>query len=137
MIAADRVVSTTCPYCGVGCNLQLHIKDEYIYKVTSPFDGIVNRGNLCVKGRFGYDFIYNPERVTTPLIRKRAQAAGRRTQAFDREEWREVSWDEALDYTATRLVEIYQRDGADAMGNWCAFFCEITVLPIAHVGFNL
>jgi len=119
MIAADRVVSTTCPYCGVGCNLQLHIKEDYIYKVTSPFDGIVNRGNLCVKGRFGYDFIYNPERVTTPLIRKRAQAAGTRTQAFDREEWREVSWDEALDYTATRLVEIYQRDGADAMAVYC------------------
>ncbi|HZH84914.1 MAG TPA: formate dehydrogenase subunit alpha, partial [Phototrophicaceae bacterium] len=119
MIAADRVVSTTCPYCGVGCNLQLHIKEDYIYKVTSPFDGIVNRGNLCVKGRFGYDFIYNPERVTTPLIRKREQAAGTRTQAFDREEWREVSWDEALDYTATRLVEIYQRDGADAMAVYC------------------
>jgi formate dehydrogenase alpha subunit len=119
MIAADRIVSTTCPYCGVGCNLQLHIKEDYIYKVTSPFDGIVNRGNLCVKGRFGYDFIYNPERVTTPLIRKRAQAAGTRTQAFDREEWREVSWDEALDYTATRLVEIYQRDGADAMAVYC------------------
>ena len=119
MIAADRVVSTTCPYCGVGCNLQLHIKEDYIYKVTSPFDGIVNRGNLCVKGRFGYDFIYNPERVTTPLIRKRAQAAGTRTQAFDREEWREVSWNEALDYTATRLVEIYQRDGADAMAVYC------------------
>ncbi|MGN6734096.1 MAG: formate dehydrogenase subunit alpha [Candidatus Binatia bacterium] len=119
MIAADRIVSTTCPYCGVGCNLQLHIKDEYIYKVTSPFDGIVNHGNLCVKGRFGYDFIYNPERVTTPLIRKQAQAAGTRTQAFDREEWREVSWDEALDYTASRLVEIYQRDGADAMAVYC------------------
>lgn len=119
MIAADRVVSTTCPYCGVGCNLQLHIKDEYIYKVTSPFDGVVNHGNLCVKGRFGYDFIYNPERVTMPLIRKQTQAPGTRTQAFDREQWREVSWDEALDYAATRLVEIYQRDGADAMAVYC------------------
>ena len=49
MINADRVVPTTCPYCGVGCNLELHIKDDYIYKVTSPFDGVVNQGNLCVK----------------------------------------------------------------------------------------
>jgi formate dehydrogenase alpha subunit len=119
MIAADRVVSTTCPYCGVGCNLQLHIKDEYIYKVSSPFDGVVNHGNLCVKGRFGYDFIYNPDRVTTPLIRRTAQAPGMRSQAFDREQWREVSWDEALDYTANRLIEIYQRDGADAMAVYC------------------
>ena len=59
MITPDRVVPTTCPYCGVGCNLELHIKDDYVYKVTSPFDAVVNRGNLCVKGRFGYDFIYN------------------------------------------------------------------------------
>jgi formate dehydrogenase alpha subunit len=119
MIAADRVVSTTCPYCGVGCNLQLHIKDEYIYKVSSPFDGVVNHGNLCVKGRFGYDFIYNPDRVTTPLIRKKPQMPGTRSQAFDRDQWREVSWDEALDYTANRLLEIYQRDGADAMAVYC------------------
>jgi len=119
MIAPDRVVPTTCPYCGVGCNLELHIKDDYVYKVTSPFEAIVNHGNLCVKGRFGYDFIYNKDRVTTPLIRKKAQAPGARTQAFDRDQWREVSWDEALDYTTDRMVEIYQRDGADAMAVYC------------------
>jgi formate dehydrogenase alpha subunit len=119
MITPDRIVPTTCPYCGVGCSLELHIKDDYIYKVTSPFDGIVNRGNLCVKGRFGYDFLYNQDRVTAPLIRKKAQAPGARTQAFDREQWRQVSWDEALDYTADRLVEIYKRDGADAMAVYC------------------
>jgi formate dehydrogenase alpha subunit len=119
MIKPDRIVPTTCPYCGVGCNLELHIKDDYIYKVTSPFDCVVNRGNLCVKGRFGYDFIYNKDRVTVPLIRKTAQAPGTRTQAFDRSEWHQVSWDEALDYTADRLVEIYNRDGADAMAVYC------------------
>ena len=119
MITADRIVPTTCPYCGVGCNLELHIKDDYVYKVTSPFDSVVNHGNLCVKGRFGYDFIYNKDRVTTPLIRKKVQAPGARSQAFDRDQWREVSWDEALDYTADRLCEIYQRDGADAMAVYC------------------
>ena len=77
MITADRTVPTTCPYCGVGCGLQLHIKNDYIYKVTSSFDSVVNHGNLCVKGRFGYDFIYNKDRVTTPLIRKTKQTAGR------------------------------------------------------------
>ncbi len=119
MIKADRIVSTTCPYCGVGCNLQLHVKDDYIFKVTSPFDAVVNQGNLCVKGRFGYDYIYHPKRVTTPLIRKTLQKPGKRTQAFDRDEWREVSWNEALDYTADRLVEIFRRDGSDAMSVYC------------------
>ncbi|MGB7876542.1 MAG: formate dehydrogenase subunit alpha [Anaerolineales bacterium] len=119
MIKADRVVSTTCPYCGVGCNLQVHVKDDYIFKVTSPFDAVVNQGNLCVKGRFGYDYVYHPKRVTTPLIRKTPQKPGERTQAFDRDEWREATWDEALDYVADRLVEIYQRDGSDAMSVYC------------------
>ena len=120
MITPDRVVPTTCPYCGVGCNLELHIKDDYVYKVTSPFDAVVNHGNLCVKGRFGYDFVYNKDRVTTPLIRKTMQAPGARTQAFNRDLWREASWEEALDYTAARLVEIYRRDGADAMAVYCS-----------------
>ena len=115
MIHPDRVVSTVCPYCGVGCNLELHLKDDYIYKVTAPFDSVVNQGNLCVKGRFGYDFIYHPQRVTTPLMRKTPQQPGTRTQAFNRDEWREVTWDEALDAVADRLVEIYHRDGPGAL----------------------
>jgi formate dehydrogenase alpha subunit len=119
MIDPDKITRTTCPYCGVGCTLELHVKDDFIYKVTSPFDSPVNHGNLCVKGRFGYDFIYHPNRVTTPLIRKTPQEPGKRTQAFDLSEWREVSWDEALDYVADRLVEIYQRDGSDALAVYC------------------
>lgn len=118
-IIADRVVTTTCPYCGVGCNLELHVKDDFIYRVTSPFDSPVNHGNLCVKGRFGYDYIYHPRRVTVPLIRRIDQRPGERTQAFDLSEWREVSWDEALDYVAQRLVEIYRRDGPQAMAVYC------------------
>jgi formate dehydrogenase alpha subunit len=119
MISPDKIVSTTCPFCGVGCNLQLHLKDEFIYKVTSPFDSVVNHGNLCVKGRFGYDFIYHQARVTTPLIRKQPQKPGSRTQAFDRDEWRDASWDEALDLVTNRLCEIYERDGAKAMAAYC------------------
>jgi len=115
----DRIVSTTCPYCGVGCNLELHLKDDFVYRVTSPFDAVVNQGNLCVKGRFGYDFIYHPRRITTPLIRKQAQAAGARRQAFDLDEWQPVSWDEALDLVADRLVEIYRRDGPHALAVYC------------------
>jgi formate dehydrogenase alpha subunit len=119
MIKADRIVTTTCPYCGVGCNLELHVRDDYIFKVTSPFDSPVNHGNLCVKGRFGYDYIYHPRRVTTPLIRRSRQKPGRRTQAFDREEWLEVSWDQALDTVADRLVEIHRRDGPEALAVYC------------------
>jgi len=119
MIKADRVVTSTCPYCGVGCALQLHVKDDYIFKVTTPFDSPVNHGNLCVKGRFGYDYVYHPKRVTTPLIRRTPQKAGERTQAFDLSEWREATWDEALEYAADRLVEIYKRDGSDAMAVYC------------------
>src|SRR3972149_1049705 len=119
MIQPDRVVSTTCPYCGVGCTLELHIQQNTIYKVTSPFDSPVNHGNLCVKGRFGYDFIFSLKRVTTPLIRKTPQKPGARTQAFDRSEWREVTWNEALDYVADRLVEIYRRDDSDALAVYC------------------
>ncbi len=117
----DRMVKTTCPFCGVGCTLELHIEDDFIFRVTSPFDSVVNHGNLCVKGRFGYDFVYSPDRVTTPLIRKTPQKPGARTQAFDRSEWREASWDEALDLVADRLVEIYRRDGPRAMAAYsCA-----------------
>lgn len=119
MIKPDHITTTTCPYCGVGCTLQLHVKDNFIFKVTSPFDSPVNQGNLCVKGRYGYDFVYHPKRVTKPLIRKTPQKAGVRTQAFDLSEWREATWDEALDYVADRLMEIYRRDGPDAMAVYC------------------
>lgn len=119
MLTPDRVVSTTCPYCGVGCNLHLHIKDDFIYRVTSPHDAVVNKGNLCVKGRFGYDFIYHPDRVDTPLMRVTPQQAGTRMPAKERSDWRAVSWDEALDHIADRLVEIYRRDGSDALAVYC------------------
>ena len=119
MSETNKMVSTVCPYCGVGCNLELHIRNNFIYRVTSPFNAVVNKGNLCVKGRFGYDYIYHQRRVTTPLIRKNQQVPGKRTQAFEKSDWREVSWDEALDYAADRLCEIYQRDGSKAMAVYC------------------
>ena len=116
MIKPDKIVSTVCPYCGVGCNLELHIKDNTIFSVTSPFDSPTNHGNLCVKGRFGYDFLYNSRRITTPLIRKEKQIAGKRKPAKDMSEWREASWDEALDLIADSMTAIYKRDGSDALG---------------------
>ena len=138
MIKPDRIVSTTCPYCGVGCNLQLHVKDETIFKVTAPFDAVVNKGNLCVKGRFGYDYIYHPKRVTKPLARRylldgKPKPEGREqvfaistdgepipnSQVSNDWDWVETNWDTALDLVADHLVEIYQRDGSDAMSVYC------------------
>jgi predicted molibdopterin-dependent oxidoreductase YjgC len=63
----DQVMTTTvCPYCGVGCNLDLHVQDNTIVKVTSPDDHDVTRGNLCIKGRFGFQFIQNYEEEEPP-----------------------------------------------------------------------
>jgi predicted molibdopterin-dependent oxidoreductase YjgC len=103
-------VRTTCPYCGVGCQLSLHVKDGKIVKVTGFEGAAPNQGRLCVKGRFGYDFIYSPERLTTPLIRD--QKGG---------ELREASWDEALDLVAGKSKETMDRHGPDAIaGVSCA-----------------
>lgn len=103
-----KTVRTTCPYCGVGCQLLLHVKDEKIVKVTGVEDGAPNYGRLCVKGRFGYDFIYSDKRLKTPLIKENG-------------ELREASWDEALDLVANKFKEIIQHHGPDAVaGVSCA-----------------
>ena len=67
---ADRVVRSTCPYCGVGCQIDLNVKDDRIFRVDAPFDVAPNFGRLCVKGRFGTDFVHHPSRLTAPLIRR-------------------------------------------------------------------
>jgi len=103
MIKPDRIVTTTCPYCGVGCVLNLHIKDDFIYRVTSPFDSPTNHGNLCVKGRFGYDFIHSKDRLTQPLMRKDDKLVP-------------ATWDEALGHVAKRLLEIREKYGPDSIG---------------------
>ncbi len=101
-------IRTTCPYCGVGCQFWLHVRDGRIVKVTGVEEAEPNHGRLCVKGRFGYDFIYSPERLTTPLIR-------------EGEGFREASWDEALDLVADRLKAIIAQYGPDSIaGVSCA-----------------
>jgi formate dehydrogenase major subunit len=103
-----KKVRTTCPYCGVGCQMWLHVKAGKIVKVTAVEDAAPNRGRLCVKGRFGYDFIYSEERLKTPLIREKG-------------DFREASWDEALDLVANRFREIIATQGPDAIaGVSCA-----------------
>ena len=103
-------IATICPYCGCGCTLMLSTVGNRIVDVTSDPDVGINRGLLCVKGRFGFDFISHPERLTTPLIRRdgRLEAA---------------SWDEALDLVARRLGEIKGRHGPEAIAGLASAKC--------------
>ena len=78
----DRIVTSTCPYCGVGCQIDLEVKNDKIVRVT-PANGAANHGQVCVKGKFGQEFVSSPQRLTTPLIRKHGELV-------------EASWDEAI-----------------------------------------
>jgi len=103
-----KTVKTTCGYCGVGCQLELHVKGNQIIKVTGAEDTAPNYGSLCVKGRFGYDFVHSPERLKSPLIKKDGK-------------FEEVSWEEALDFIAGRLTEIKDKYGLGSIvGIGCA-----------------
>jgi predicted molibdopterin-dependent oxidoreductase YjgC len=97
-----RPVRTTCSYCGVGCQMDLHVQDNRVVKITGA-DTVPNHGSLCVKGRFGFDFIASDQRLTTPLIRENGTH-------------REASWDEALDLVAEKLGTIRDAHGGDAVG---------------------
>ena len=104
----ETTVRTTCPYCGVGCQQLLHVQDGRIVKVTGVEGAEPIQGRLCVKGRFGYDFIYSEERLKTPLIR-------------EKDGFREASWDEALDLVASKFKQIIAESGPDAVaGVSCA-----------------
>ena len=115
MIKADKTVRTTCPYCGVGCQLNLNVIDGYIYRVDAPFDAAPNYGMLCVKGRFGTDYVKHPRRVKTPLIR-----ANRDEARSAKPVWREASWDEALDLVADELVSLVKNHGGDALASYAS-----------------
>lgn len=104
MLQADRIVQTTCPYCGVGCQLDLHIKDNVIFRVNGRFDNDVNHGNLCVKGRFGYDFVHAADRLKRPLYRPHRRA-----------NWQETTWDYALTLAASRLAYYRDQFGPDSI----------------------
>ncbi|HNS01163.1 MAG TPA: molybdopterin-dependent oxidoreductase [Anaerolineae bacterium] len=119
----DSVVRSTCPYCGVGCQVLLYVKDERIMRIDAPFDAAPNYGRLCVKGRFGTDYVHHPDRLTTPLIRRNLTAPrpGRRVAATGPEDWRAASWEEALDLVADRLLALRAAYGPDSItANACA-----------------
>ncbi len=101
---ADKV-RTTCNFCGVGCQLDLHVEAGEVVRVTSPPPGeTVNDGNLCIKGRFSYEFIHHEERLTRPLVR------GEDGQLH------ETTWDDAIQVAARGLLGVRDRHGADSLG---------------------
>ncbi|MBV8466439.1 MAG: formate dehydrogenase subunit alpha [Burkholderiales bacterium] len=101
-VPAERWTRSTCVYCGVGCQMEVGSESDRVVAVR-PVDSPVNRGHLCVKGRYAFEFNHAADRVTAPMVR-------------NGDAWREVSWDEALDFAASRLKDVFARDGADAIG---------------------
>ena len=120
---ADKVVTTTCTYCGVGCQLDLNINGNKIIRVTSNPKAPVNGMALCVKGRYGYDFVHHPDRLTKPLVRKyllegkeREKERAGEGEKGRRGEWVETDWETALSITARKLREARDTYGADSIG---------------------
>jgi formate dehydrogenase major subunit len=105
----DRKVKTTCTYCGVGCQMDLIIKDNKVVRVD-PAGGGPNNETLCVKGKFGYKFIDSTDRLKTPLIRKNGQLT-------------EATWDEALTLVADKMIETKNNHGANSIGAMASARC--------------
>ena len=117
---ADRQVDSVCPYCGVGCQITYHIADNEILHVEGR-EGPGNMGRLCVKGRFGFDYITHPHRLTAPLIRKEGVPKDALADVDPANPWthfREATWDEALDFAAAGFGRIRERDGGKALAGF-------------------
>jgi len=97
-----KTVLTTCTYCGCGCGFYLEVLDGQVIDTIPCKTNPVNQGKLCIKGWNVHEFIQSPKRLTTPLVRKNGELV-------------EVSWDEALDYTVSKLKSIKASDGGDAI----------------------
>jgi predicted molibdopterin-dependent oxidoreductase YjgC len=121
-------VRTACSYCGVGCTFDLNVRDGKIMRVTSAEDAAVNGLSLCVKGRYGYDYVHHPDRLTRPLVRAKwladieskieageGRVADPDTRISEGETFIETDWDTALDVVADKLTEVKKTDGGDAL----------------------
>ena len=119
-ITPDKQVDSVCPYCGVGCQLTFNVKDDKIVSVNGR-SGPANNSRLCVKGRYGFDYIHNPERLTQPMIR-REDVPKHASLPFDPANplthFRPASWEEALTHAANGFMKIKDRDGASALAGF-------------------
>jgi len=105
-----RNIKTTCPYCGVGCQMELNIKDNKIIKIYGVDEGSDNKGHLCVKGRFGFDYVHHPERLVTPLIKREGK-------------FEQASWDEALNLVTKKFEELKDKYGSNALAGLSSAKC--------------
>ena len=122
--AVDKKVDSVCPFCGVGCLLTYNVKDNTIVSVDGR-DGPANHSRLCVKGRFGFDYIHNPQRLTVPLIRKAGvpkDPDALNALNIHASDWsqvfREATWDEALDLAASKLKDLRDMRGKKALAGF-------------------
>jgi formate dehydrogenase major subunit len=120
LVQADRTVDSLCPFCGVGCQLTYHVKDNTILRVEGR-DGPANHGRLCVKGRYGFDYVHHRQRLTKPLIR-RAGVPKSADFVVDPDNplaaFREATWEEALDLAAGGLRRIRDARGPQALAGF-------------------
>ncbi len=125
-VATDKQVDSVCPYCGVGCQLTYHLKNDEIVYVEGR-NGPSNHNRLCVKGRFGFDYPRHPSRLTTPLIRREGVAKGLDPD-FDPAQplthFREASWEEALEFAATGLITLKAEQGPQALAGFGSAKCS-------------
>ncbi len=119
-IEADRKVDSVCPYCGVGCLLTYHVKDDKILRVEGR-EGPANFSRLCVKGRYGFDYVNHPQRLLKPLIRKEGVPKGL-NEYFDPSDpskmFREASWDEAMELAIGGLQKIKNELGGAGLAGF-------------------
>ncbi len=108
-VKADGKVTTICPYCGVGCAMDYYVKDGRIVYARGNPNG-VNKGDDCIKGRFGWEFVHSRERLRAPMIKRDGKFV-------------EVSWDEALEYVAKRFEEMREKYGADSIAGLSSAKC--------------
>ncbi len=120
LLEADREVDSVCPYCGVGCLLTYHVRDEKIIRVEGR-DGPANFSRLCVKGRYGFDYVNHPQRLMKPLIRKEGVPKGL-NEHFDPSDpskmFREATWEEAMDLAVGGLKRIRDEHGGAGLAGF-------------------
>ncbi len=120
---ADEKVMTTCAYCGVGCNFDMHIREGQLHHVTSNPHAPVNGMHLCVKGRYGFDYVHHPDRLTQPLVREWLLNDLEKPEGESRGGWLAVSWERALDIVAQQFSRIMDESGADALAVFSSAKC--------------
>jgi len=118
LLRPDRVVTTTCGYCGVGCQFDLNLKDGHVVAVTPNLRAPVNSVSLCVKGRYGFDYLHHSDRLTAPRVRRYLIEGRAKPAEHDSPDWQwaDVSWDKAMDLVVTRLASIQHESGPQALG---------------------